>query len=191
MVTQSAEISTKESDERYLPALALAMVDQPRANLQELAKAIGVSKATLYRFCRTREELTDRLVSYVGNFCNEALNLSRLNDDPSKVALRNLIDNHLTNKDLLLFLIYHWRPEYLDESHPDQVWVRGQATLDAFFLKGQQDGDFRLDISAATMTEFFYSLLAGLVDAELRGRVPRSGLADLVEKSVASCIYKT
>ena len=179
-----------ESDERFLPALALAVVDHPRANLQELATAIGVSKATLYRFCRTREELTDRLVSYVGKFCIEAIQKSRLEDESPKIALRNLIENHLSNKDLILFLIYHWRPEYLDESHHDQVWVQGQVLLDAFFLKGQEEGTFRLDISAATMTELFYSLLAGLIDAERRGRVPRSGLADLVEMNISNCIYK-
>ncbi len=40
-------------DAATLSALALALVTQPRASLQDLAKAIGVSKATLYRFCRT------------------------------------------------------------------------------------------------------------------------------------------
>lgn len=52
-------------DERVLAALALALVDKPRATLQELAQAIGISKATLYRFSRTREELVDRLMPTV------------------------------------------------------------------------------------------------------------------------------
>ena len=48
-------LAAPAEEEKTLAALALAMVDHPRATLQELAKAIGVSKATLYRFCRTRD----------------------------------------------------------------------------------------------------------------------------------------
>lgn len=38
-------------DERLIKALAVAIVDHPRATLKELAEAAGVSKATLHRFC--------------------------------------------------------------------------------------------------------------------------------------------
>ena len=38
-------------DERLIKALAVAIVDRPRATLKELAEAAGVSKATLHRFC--------------------------------------------------------------------------------------------------------------------------------------------
>lgn len=188
--TKRTEMGAEDTDERYLPALALALVYQPRANLQELAKAIGVSKATLYRFCPTREALTDRLVSHVGQFCSDAIEKSDLETVTAPVGLRNLIENHLVTKDYMLFLIYHWRPEYLDENHHDQVWVLGQKKLDAFFLKGQKDGVFTIDISAAAMTELFYTLLAGLIDAERRGRVARAGLVDLIELNLSKCFVK-
>ncbi|ELX4162395.1 TPA: efflux pump transcriptional repressor NfxB, partial [Pseudomonas aeruginosa] len=42
-------------DERLIKALAVAIVDRPRATLKELAEAAGVSKATLHRFCGTRD----------------------------------------------------------------------------------------------------------------------------------------
>ena len=57
--------TTSPQDAATLSALALALVTQPRASLQELAKAIGVSKATLYRFCRTREQLVARLIAHM------------------------------------------------------------------------------------------------------------------------------
>ena len=42
----TAPTDTKAADdERLMAALALALVDKPRAPLQELAKAVGVSKA--------------------------------------------------------------------------------------------------------------------------------------------------
>ena len=57
-------MSDDAGHERLLIALSLAMVDQPRATLQELARAVGVSKATLYRFCQTRDQLVTRLMTH-------------------------------------------------------------------------------------------------------------------------------
>ena len=59
-----ARPTQQQDDESFLVPLALALVAQPRANLQELARAIGISKATLYRYCRTREELIQRLMEH-------------------------------------------------------------------------------------------------------------------------------
>ena len=49
-------------NDKMMAALARALVDRPRASLQEVAAAVGVSKATLYRLCRTRGQLIERLV---------------------------------------------------------------------------------------------------------------------------------
>lgn len=189
--TSVTAIEQAQSDERYLPALALALVNQPRATLQELASSIGVSKATLYRFCRTKEQLIERLFAHVADFYTEALTKSRLADDSAQEALHRLILNHMDNKEFTIFIIYHWRPEFLNEDHHDRSWIDGQNALDVFFLSGQSRGEFRIDISAAAMTEIFYNVLGGLIDAERRGRVPRSGLAQLIELSLRSCICKS
>jgi len=42
---------------------------------------------------------------------------------------------------------------------------------------------FRIDIAAPVLSEIFASILFGLVDAERRGRVARSGMAALIEMS--------
>lgn len=44
------------ADEKLLKALAIAIVDHPRATFKEIAQAAGVSKATLNRFCGTRDQ---------------------------------------------------------------------------------------------------------------------------------------
>ena len=43
-------------------------------------------------------------------------------------------------------------------------------------------GVFRIDIAAPVLTEIFASLIFGLVDAERRGRVARSGMTVLIEQ---------
>lgn len=57
-------------DERLLKALAHAIVVHPRATLKELAETAGVSKATLHRFCGTR----DNLVTMLENHGEQVLN---------------------------------------------------------------------------------------------------------------------
>jgi len=55
--------------------------------------------------------------------------------------------------------------------------------MDAFFLRGQQAGVFRIDITAAAMTELWLSMAVGLLDAERRGRVARASVAAVMEQS--------
>ncbi len=52
------------ADEKLLKALAIAIVDHPRATFKEIAQAAGVSKATLNRFCGTRDNLIEMLLDH-------------------------------------------------------------------------------------------------------------------------------
>lgn len=167
-------------DNRILPALALALVDRPRATLQELARAVGISKATLYRFCRTREQLIERLMNHSAQAISQVIQASGLENGPPLEALRRLIANNLEHRELTVFLMYYWWKDGLSDSCAEACW---QDSLDAFFLRGQQQGIFRIDIAAPALTELWSSILVGLVDAERRGRVARVGLGTLVENA--------
>lgn len=166
-------------DNRILVALALALVDQPRASLQELARSIGTSKATLYRYCRTRQALIDRLATQSGHVLTQAIAAAELDTAPPLEALRTLIERHLEHRELTIFLKYYWKDATTDVC-VDCEWDKA---LDTFFLRGQEAGAFRIDISAPALTEIFVNLLIGLFDAERRGRVARIGLADLIESA--------
>lgn len=172
--TQSIE------DHSILSPLALALVDRPRATLQELAHAVGISKTTLYRFCRTRDELIQRLMTFSTEALLGAIQAARLEDDAPEDALHRLVTENLKHPEAILFLMHFWwREEQLNES-AEQAW---QSTLDSFFLRGQQTGVFRIDITAAALTEIWSSVVVALVDAERRGRVARVGLETLIESA--------
>lgn len=175
-------MSEEAGHERLLVALALAMVDQPRATLQELAKAGGVSKATLYRFCKTRDQLVLRLMTHCAHVMKQALADSQLDTAPPRAALRSLIEQHLAHKELTAFLIYNWKPD--TELEPDIMnsWSGYQETLDAFFLRGQREGVFRVDITAAALSELLIAVITSMVDAERRGRIARMGIAQVAEQ---------
>ncbi len=166
-----------DADIRLLASLAQALVAQPRATLQELAQAVGISKASLYRFCRTREQLVEWLVLYSARTMSEMLESARLEVDPPLDVLSYLVDQHLTHRELATFLEYYWREGDAELQQQHKEW---QRIMDTFFLRGQHEGVFRIDISAAALTELWIASLVGLIDAERRGRVARVGLSALI-----------
>ena len=164
-------------DNRLLAALALALVQKPRASLQELAKAVGISKATLYRFCRTREELIDRLMAHGTALLHATADLVEIEEGSPIQVLPKLIAAQLEHRELMAFMIYYWRPDALDNPAQAAQWDEFTHRMDAFFLRGQREGVFRIDISAAALSEAFGGLFCGLVDAERNGRVARTSIA--------------
>ena len=170
--------SAQNDEEKLLASLALALIENPQANLQQLARAIGISKATLYRFCPTRELLIERLMQQAVAALTHAIHHAELGGPEPREALGRLAANCLDNQELMLFLMYFWRPGVSIEQQMETEWL---ATLDAFFLQGQQAGVFRIDIAAAAMTELWIAMLLGLQDAERRCRIARQGLPVLLE----------
>lgn len=165
-------------DREMLASLALALVDQPRASLQELARAVGVSKATLYRFCPTRDRLIERLMTYGVQAISEAIAIAELDRDSPIEALKRLIENSLKHRELILFMSNYWEKTAAPDLCSAADW---DLALDGFFLRGQQQGVFRIDITAPALTEIWSSLVIGLLEAERRGRVARIGLTTLME----------
>lgn len=101
-------------DERLIKALAVAIVDHPRATLKELAEAAGVSKATLHRFCGTRDNLVQMLEGHGETVLNQIIQACDLEHAEPLEALQRLIKEHLTHRELLVFLVFQYRPDFLD-----------------------------------------------------------------------------
>jgi TetR/AcrR family transcriptional repressor of mexCD-oprJ operon len=169
----------QQDDSKLLVALASAMVEKPRATLQELAKAVGVSKATLYRCFRTREELVDRLMAHSTALITEIIQTAKLDSAQPLDALKLVIGSTLEHREITVFLMHYWK----DVSVDPVIQFEWDAKLDAFFLRGQQSGIFRIDINAAGLTELLTTILIGFVDAERRGRLAKVGLGALVERA--------
>lgn len=85
-------------DERLIKALAVAIVDRPRATLKELAEAAGVSKATLHRFCGTRDNLVQMLEDHGETVLNQIIQACDLEHAEPLEALQRLIKEHLTHR---------------------------------------------------------------------------------------------
>lgn len=167
-------------NEPLLAALALALVDAPRATLHELSHAVGVSKATLYRHWRTRDELVDCLAHHAIACLQQALEESRLDEGPAIEALDRFVRSQLQRSELAAFLVYYWQPESVHGARFASSCEAYLSALDRFILRGQREGVFRIDIGAQAQAEALIALLTGLIDAVHRGRVARAGVAAVV-----------
>ncbi|OLF54303.1 TetR/AcrR family transcriptional regulator [Pseudomonas chlororaphis] len=169
-------------DELLLKTLTVAVVSRPRATMKELAQLAGVSKATLHRYCGTRENLGQRLEAYAEGTLNRIIENCQLQHAEPLDALRRLIKEHLCHRELLAFLMAQYRPDFLDVERGDARWQSYLDALDGFFLRGQKDNVFRIDITAAIFTELFLTLVYGMVDAEQRGRAANADSARSLEQ---------
>ena len=171
-----------KTDEDFMRALAVALVQQPRATLQELAGLVGVSKVTLYRFCRTRDELLARLMSHCLHTQRRILVESNIENAPVPEALSHMIQAHVAEKEFTTFLTAYWLT-LENPTHPEtQEWNDCMDAIDRFFLRGQREGVYRLDVQAAALSDMFFAAVGSLIDAERRGRVARLGLAETIER---------
>ncbi|MBV4473570.1 helix-turn-helix domain-containing protein [Pseudomonas sp. B2M1-30] len=175
-------MSLTAQDERLIKALALAIVDRPRATLKELAESAGVSKATLHRFCGTRDNLVQMMEGHGETVLNQIIATTDLLHGEPVAALRSLINEHLAHREMLVFLLFQYRPDTLPTNGEGDRWQSYVDALDAFFLRGQQLGVFRIDITAAVFSELFLTLIFGMVDAERRGRAASANSANVLEQ---------
>jgi TetR/AcrR family transcriptional repressor of mexCD-oprJ operon len=164
---------TDESE--LLKRLATALVDKPRSTIKELAEALGMSKATLHRFCGTRENLEAMIASKAQEALLRIIVITQHDFPDYKVGLTEIIAVHYQEYELL-------RLQFSLQACADEaVWTPYMKAVDAFFLKGQKQGAFRIDFSVAFLSEVFIASICGLIDAERRGRVAKSGMAEAFE----------
>lgn len=179
---KSAPMVLPAAEEKLLKALAIAIVDHPRGTFKEIAQAAGISKATLNRYCGTRDNLIEMLLNHGSVVMAQIIESTQLEQAPPLEALRRLVNDHLTHREMLVFLTFQYRPDSLDVDAGGSRWLPYSEALDAFFLRGQREGVFRIDIAAPVLAEIFISLVFGVVDAQRRGRVAPSGMAALIEQ---------
>lgn len=169
-------------DERLIKALALAIVNRPRATLKELAEAAGVSKATLHRFCGTRDNLVHIMETHGEAALNRIVVDTDLPNADPLTTLRSLINEHMAHRELMAFLLFQYRPDTVGPEGDTGRWQSYIKALDAFFLRGQQQGAFRIEITAAVFSEIFLTMIFAMVDAERRGRAASANSITVLEQ---------
>lgn len=153
---------------------------RPTAHLDEIARAAGISRATLHRLFPGRDALI-REVGLLGlrRFA-AALDTAEVEEGDAEAALRRLVDASVPDAMLCAFLA--GENQLYENDDINDLWEVQIARLHALFLRGQQQGAFRIELSAAWLSEAFFDLVAGVGWSIQDGRLaPRDAAFSLAE----------
>lgn len=156
------------SRDQLLRAAADFLGRRPNATQDEIATAVGVSRATLHRHFSGRLALMAALEELAIAEMREVLKAARLQEDSATEALRRLV-SACEPVSPYLALLYSQSQE-LDLDTTLEIWDEIDTAITELFLRGQRDGEFRPDLTAAWLTEAFHSLIGATAWAIRAGR---------------------
>jgi AcrR family transcriptional regulator len=162
--------------ETILRSAADLLSRQPGANTDDIAKAAGVSRATLHRQFAGRDVLVQSLEELGIQELEDALDEARLDDGSASDALRRLAAAVAPSSGLLAFLLSQAQLFDREDTHPG--WERIDTRIQALFRRGQQQGEFRIDQDPVWLAEAVYGLFssaAWCVQTGLMGRAALPG----------------
>lgn len=154
-------------DSALIDAAARHLARNRSAALTEVAKAVGVSRATLHRRWPTREALLravgERSVAVVDDLLEEAWLPEDAGPGEFDAALERLIDGLAPVIHLYGFTVYD--PQLLADPELSAASAAQDDRALRFFAQGQRLGRLRVDVPAA----WLWHSLWGLLDAAACG----------------------
>ncbi|KAA0940904.1 TetR/AcrR family transcriptional regulator [Streptomyces apricus] len=155
--------------EHVLRSAAALLTRRSTATMDEVAKAAGISRATLHRQFAGRDALVRALEELGIQECEAALDAARLDDGTAREAVHRLVREFEGAAGLLAFL--YTENQLFEGEEQNAGWARIDTRIAALFRRGQQSGEFRIDLTPAWLTEALYGLFASGAWAVSEGRV--------------------
>ncbi len=153
---------------------------RPTAHLDEIARAAGISRATLHRIFPGREALIREVGALSLRKFASALDTAAIDTGDPQAALRRLVDAVVPDAALCAFLA--GENQLFDDPEINELWEIQDERVRSLFLRGQQEGVFRIELSAGWLSEAFFDLVAGVGWAVQDGRLaPRDSAYSLAE----------
>lgn len=154
--------------DHVLRSAAALLTRKSTATMDEVAKAAGISRATLHRHFAGRDALVRALEALGIAECEAALDRARLDEGSASEAVRRMVREIQPAAGLLAFL---YGENQLWEADGDPGWLRLDTRIGGVFVRGQQSGEFRIDLTPVWLTEALYGLIASCAWAMHDGRV--------------------
>ncbi|MFI5686250.1 TetR/AcrR family transcriptional regulator [Streptomyces sp. NPDC051636] len=144
--------------DHVLRSAAALLTRKSTATMDEVAKSAGISRATLHRHFAGRDALVRALESLGIAECENALDAARLEEGSASDAVRRLVRELEPAAGLLAFL--YTENQLFEGEEQNEGWTGIDARICALFRRGQDDGEFRIDLTPAWLTEALFGLLA-------------------------------
>lgn len=155
--------------EQVLRSAAALLTRKSTATMDEVAKAAGIGRATLHRHFAGRDALVRALEELGIQEFEAALDAAAMDEGTSEEALRRFVVAVEPGAGLLSFLVTE--NQLWEDGEQNAGWDRLDARVAAFFRRGQERGEFRIDLTPAWLTEALYGLIGSGAWAVQAGRV--------------------
>jgi AcrR family transcriptional regulator len=167
--TREKRADARRNVEAILDAALACLIEDPDANVGDIAKAAGVGRVTLYGHFGTRAELIDAVFTRTVTESDRALGGVDLSGDPRR-ALTRLIESSW-------LVVYRFRAllraaqrelphDRIREAHDEPM-----RRLHGLLRRGQEEGMFRTDQPAEWLVAVFYNVVHGAADEIAAGRL--------------------
>ncbi|MGD9942809.1 MAG: TetR/AcrR family transcriptional regulator [Burkholderiaceae bacterium] len=170
-------MSTKR--EKMLCSIAAVLTDQPRLTMEQVAQAIGISRATLHRLFPNRDAVIEELAQLALARSTEAIDAVAPEEGPVDEALRRLVDSFFPHAELYLFL-NRTKQQCGANSRYDAEWAPHEERIRNLFRRGQEDGTLRIDMPAQWMLDALAALLFAAAESVRAGRLASAEAATMV-----------
>lgn len=161
MSSPTAERAKRADAQRNIAAILAAardcLIEDPNANVGEIAKRAGVGRVTLYGHFSSRAELVDAVFAQTLEESDHALEAVDLSGDP-RAALDRLIASswHIVDqfRSLLIAAQRSIPHERILATHE-----RPLRRISSLIARGRDEGSFRTDLPVEWMVALFHSVI--------------------------------
>ncbi|GAA2102710.1 TetR/AcrR family transcriptional regulator [Streptomyces albiaxialis] len=155
--------------EELLSMAADLLTRRPTSSMDEIAKAAGISRATLHRHFAGRDALIRALENLGLRRLEAAVDAARPEEGDAAEAVRRIVAEAEPVAGFLAFLVTE--NQLFEPGDTHEGWARIDDRFAALFRRGQEEGTFRIDLTAAWLTEALYALISASAWAVQDGKV--------------------
>lgn len=137
---------------------AALLTRKSTASMDEIARAAGISRATLHRQFAGRDALVRALEELGIEQLQHALDAARLEEGDPIEALRRLVAEVHPVARFLSFL--YTENQLFEGEQIHEGWARLDERVAALFRRGQEEGAIRIDLTPAWLSDALYGLIA-------------------------------
>jgi AcrR family transcriptional regulator len=171
---------------RILSAARATLGRDPGATVDDIAKAAGVGRMTLYGHFRTRPELVEAALVDALRAGEEVLSAVDLTGDP-----RDALDRLLASSWSLVAesaTLLEAAQEVLPPGRLRELHAAPAERVEDLIRRGQRHGVFRTDLPVAWLVSAVHYILKGAAEEQRAGRLEPGDVARVVTATVRSIL---